>query len=114
MEVVVVDSVLENKMVADWFKRKNCYIIVWLWEEDSDYEKFNDIDLLASDWTTTMAYESWWSEGVVHRLFWASTGAASALRAAAYFGDTIKAVVSRGGRPDLALSALDQVTAQHY
>jgi hypothetical protein len=34
--------------------------------------------------------------------------------AAAYFGDTIKAVVSRGGRPDLALSALDQVTAQHY
>jgi hypothetical protein len=40
----------------------------------------------------------------------ASTGAASALRAAAYFGDTIKAVVSRG-RPDLALSALDQVTA---
>jgi pimeloyl-ACP methyl ester carboxylesterase len=31
--------------------------------------------------------------------------------AAAYFGDTIKAVVSRGGRPDLALSALDQVTA---
>jgi hypothetical protein len=40
MEVVVVDSVLENKMVADWFKRKNCYIIVWLWEEDSDYEKF--------------------------------------------------------------------------
>jgi pimeloyl-ACP methyl ester carboxylesterase len=33
------------------------------------------------------------------------------LRAAAYFGDTIKAVVSRGGRPDLALSALDQVTA---
>jgi pimeloyl-ACP methyl ester carboxylesterase len=43
--------------------------------------------------------------------FGASTGAASALRAAAYFGDTIKAVVSRGGRPDLALSALHQVTA---
>ena len=43
--------------------------------------------------------------------FGASTGAASALRAAAYFGDTIKAVVSRGGRVDLALSALHQVTA---
>ena len=43
--------------------------------------------------------------------FGSSTGAASALRAAAYFGDTIKAVVSRGGRPDLALSALHQVTA---
>jgi hypothetical protein len=43
---------------------------------------------------------------VVHRLFGASTE--RSLRAAAYFGDTIKAVVSRGGRPDLALSALDR------
>jgi putative phosphoribosyl transferase len=43
--------------------------------------------------------------------FGASTGAASALMAAAYFGNTIKAVVSRGGRPDLALEALHQVTA---
>jgi hypothetical protein len=32
------------------------------------------------------------------------------LRAAAYLV-ILKAVVSRGGRPDLALSALDQVTA---
>jgi putative phosphoribosyl transferase len=43
--------------------------------------------------------------------FGASTGAASALRAAAYFGDTIKAVVSRGGRPDMVSSGLDQVRA---
>ena len=34
--------------------------------------------------------------------FGASTGAASALDAAAFLGDTIKAIVSRGGRPDLA------------
>jgi hypothetical protein len=46
------------------------------------------------------------AKGLSIGYFGASTGAASALRAAAYFGDTIKAVVSRGGRPDLALSAL--------
>ena len=34
--------------------------------------------------------------------FGASTGADSALKAAAILGDKIKAVVSRGGRPDLA------------
>jgi predicted phosphoribosyltransferase/pimeloyl-ACP methyl ester carboxylesterase len=41
--------------------------------------------------------------------FGASTGAAAALRAAATLGDRIAAVVSRGGRPDLAGSALTQV-----
>jgi dienelactone hydrolase len=34
--------------------------------------------------------------------FGASTGAAAALEAAAALGDGVKAVVSRGGRPDLA------------
>jgi dienelactone hydrolase len=34
--------------------------------------------------------------------FGASTGAASAINAAACFGDEVKALVSRGGRPDLA------------
>lgn len=43
--------------------------------------------------------------------FGASTGAASALRAAAFFGEDIKAVVSRGGRPDLAMQELNKVTA---
>lgn len=41
--------------------------------------------------------------------FGASTGAASALGAAAALGDMIKAVVSRGGRPDLADSVLPDV-----
>lgn len=43
--------------------------------------------------------------------FGASTGAAAALVAAAEFGQTIGAVVSRGGRPDLADTALARVTA---
>ena len=44
-------------------------------------------------------------------LFGASTGAAAALVAAARLGARVGAVVSRGGRPDLAGAALDKVTA---
>ncbi|MDP4002667.1 dienelactone hydrolase family protein [Methylobacterium sp. NEAU K] len=43
--------------------------------------------------------------------FGASTGAAAALVAAAAHPDTIRAVVSRGGRPDLASAALPLVRA---
>ena len=43
--------------------------------------------------------------------FGASTGAAAALIAAKEYADTVKAVVSRGGRPDLAESALMYVVA---
>jgi pimeloyl-ACP methyl ester carboxylesterase len=43
--------------------------------------------------------------------FGASTGAAAALVAAAELGAGIRAVVSRGGRPDLAGDALERVTA---
>ena len=44
-------------------------------------------------------------------LFGASTGAAAALVAAAHLGSDVAAVVSRGGRPDLAGDALEAVTA---
>lgn len=43
--------------------------------------------------------------------FGASTGAAAALRAAAARPDDVFAVVSRGGRPDLALESLPRVRA---
>jgi putative phosphoribosyl transferase len=43
--------------------------------------------------------------------FGASTGAAAALAAAAQFPDPIGAVVSRGGRPDLAGTLLSEVQA---
>jgi pimeloyl-ACP methyl ester carboxylesterase len=43
--------------------------------------------------------------------FGASTGAAAALVAAAELGKGISAVVSRGGRPDLATRFLESVTA---
>lgn len=44
-------------------------------------------------------------------LFGASTGAGAALVAAASLGENIRAVVSRGGRPDLAGADLERVTA---
>jgi putative phosphoribosyl transferase len=43
--------------------------------------------------------------------FGASTGAAAALAAAAELGEQIRAVVSRGGRPDLATERLPDVRA---
>jgi dienelactone hydrolase len=73
-------------------------------EEDSEYKTRFDIPLLtrrltvATDWlkqhtdfkTLPLGY------------FGASTGAAAALQAAAKMGKAVAAVVSRGGRPDLA------------
>ena len=44
-------------------------------------------------------------------LFGASTGAAAALVAATALGDAVRAIVSRGGRPDLAGTALGSVRA---
>jgi putative phosphoribosyl transferase len=43
--------------------------------------------------------------------FGASTGTAVALESAAEFGKEIRAIVSRGGRPDLAMDVLGKVTA---
>ncbi len=51
------------------------------------------------------------TEGLKAGLFGASTGAAAALIAAAALPDRIAAVVSRGGRPDLAGDALAEVKA---
>jgi putative phosphoribosyl transferase len=45
-------------------------------------------------------------------LFGASTGAAAALIAAAEVPDHVQLVISRGGRPDLAEAALEQVRAR--
>ena len=70
-----------------------------------------DIDLLAervtalTDWMATTDPTA--ASGV--GLFGASTGAAAALIAAANRPATVQAVVSRGGRPDLADARLPQV-----
>jgi alpha-beta hydrolase superfamily lysophospholipase len=82
-------------------------------EEDRIYENRFDINLLTMrliDVTQFMQQHKS-TRGLPIGYFGASTGAASALRAAAFYTADIKAVVSRGGRPDLALSQLQKVTA---
>ncbi|MEN3274954.1 MAG: hypothetical protein V7631_744 [Massilia sp.] len=82
-------------------------------EEDAAYRNRFDIDVLtarlhaAATWLGTEPLTAPLPLG----LFGASTGAAAALRLAADSGTGIAAVVSRGGRPDLAGAALAQVLA---
>ena len=80
--------------------------------EDQDYERRFDIALLTqrlvavSNWLANQSTTAALPLG----LFGASTGAAAALQTAAAVPGKIKAVVSRGGRPDLAgQRALTQV-----
>lgn len=81
--------------------------------EDTDYETRFDIALLtrrliaATQWLQHQPQTKTLGLGY----FGASTGAAAALQAAAALGSAIQAVVSRGGRPDLAGAALVHVQA---
>ena len=73
--------------------------------------RFN-IDLLASRVVTTLNWlHEKMNKSLSAGLFGASTGAAAALIAAAQLPDEIDAVVSRGGRPDLAREYLHLVKA---
>ncbi len=80
-------------------------------QEDENYDNRFDIHLItkrllaATNWVQQDSRINKYNIGY----FGASTGAASALGAAAALGDTIKAVVSRGGRPDLANDILPNV-----
>ena len=86
------------------------------YEEESDlqnrYLRF-DIDLLARrtagvlEWLDLQPY----AYGLKKGLFGSSTGAAAALMAAAELPDQVEAIVSRGGRPDLAGKVLQNVEA---
>jgi dienelactone hydrolase len=82
-------------------------------DEDTVYENRFNIELLterlrsATLWLREQPQTAGFSLGY----FGASTGTASALRAAADLGQAIGAVVSRGGRPDMAGEALPKVKA---
>lgn len=81
--------------------------------EDMIYENRFDIDKLSQRLieTTQWVQHQKNLQNLPIGYFGASTGAASALRAAAFFGKDIQVVVSRGGRPDLALGELHGVEA---
>lgn len=80
-------------------------------EEDMVYETRFDIELL----TERLAAATRWFQGQPYAdnlkigYFGASTGAAAALKAASILGNDVSAIVSRGGRPDLASDILAKV-----
>lgn len=81
--------------------------------EADDRRKVFDIDLLAD---RLLAATGWLLQNPATKAlpvgyFGASTGAGAALQAAARMPEAVAAVVSRGGRPDLAAPYLARVTA---
>ena len=109
-----------NRMVADALQRARLATLILdlLTENEERVDMITaefrfDIPLLARrvvaavDWARAAPPTSALPIG----LFGASTGAAAALIAAAERPEDVRAVVSRGGRPDLAEAALDGVLA---
>jgi putative phosphoribosyl transferase len=109
-----------NRFVAGLLQRDGLatLLIDLLTSKEGDIDRYTrhlrfDIDLLAdrlagaTDWLLEQAETRDLNVGY----FGSSTGAAAALVAAARRPDVIGAVVSRGGRPDLAKRALRQVEA---
>lgn len=83
-------------------------------EEDQKQKTRFDIDLLSERLTSAIEWlrDNDSTRSLPIGLFGASTGAAAALRAAVIHSSYIAAVVSRGGRPDLAgQPALEKVLA---
>jgi putative phosphoribosyl transferase len=108
-----------NRLVADRLHEERFATVLadLLTEREDQYDADTaalrfDIDLLAGRMVAIVD----WAGGAQVRglpvgLFGASTGAAAALVAAARRPSAVRAVVSRGGRPDLAEEALDRVAA---
>jgi putative phosphoribosyl transferase len=82
-------------------------------QEESDRTKVFDIDLLSSRliMITRWLAQRKETEDLKLGYFGASTGAAAALEAAARGHAHVSAIVSRGGRPDLAMEYLGLIAA---
>ncbi|MES2286649.1 MAG: alpha/beta hydrolase [Bacteroidota bacterium] len=82
-------------------------------KEDEVFENRFNINLLTERLVsvTKQAHQFTELKNLPIGYFGASTGAASALKAAETLQDIIEAVVSRGGRPDLAKSSLPNIKA---
>lgn len=105
-----------NIQVAEAFNRRGIATLLFdllLPQEEGDRRNVFDITLLAQRLTQAVRWVTDEPDigNLAIGLFGASTGAAAALVAAGVLGDRIGAVVSRGGRPDLAGDALADVKA---
>ncbi|MDO6430345.1 dienelactone hydrolase family protein [Flavitalea sp. BT771] len=104
-----------NRMVAQQLQEKGfgtLLLDLLTPVEDEQYANRFDIHLLTRRLTGATRWMSAFAEARNCSIgyFGASTGAASALSAAAGLRE-VNAIVSRGGRPDLAMDALEKVTA---
>jgi pimeloyl-ACP methyl ester carboxylesterase len=104
-----------NRYVAEVIRERGLGTLLFdLLTADEDQLRENRFDIpLLTD--RLVAVTDWlWTREATRELtvgyFGSSTGAASALRAAARLGDDIDAVVSRGGRVDMASERLDEIT----
>jgi putative phosphoribosyl transferase len=81
-------------------------------EESLDRKNVFDIDLLANRLNTAKAWLAEQPDTNSHKVgfFGASTGAGAAIQATYREPENVFAIVSRGGRPDLATSALAYIT----
>jgi len=105
-----------NRLVANALNRHGFATLLFdLLTPDEEPQRANvfDVDLLGGrlEQTTHWLMEHPLAEGLAPSFFGASTGAAAALSAAAHLGPLVRAVVSRGGRPDLAGPELEQVAS---
>ena len=106
-----------NNYVAEALRRANLSTLLFdlLTEsEDMDYEKRFDIPLLSKRLVETTKWIAERRETRSFRIgyFGASTGAAAALEASTFFPpSSIAAIVSRGGRPDMAMHHLKKVNS---
>ena len=113
------DSPREQKTAAALRKQGMATLLVDLLTEEEKQEDIEtkemrfDVDFLASRMrmVTDWALNNGALTGLPLGYFGASTGAAAALIAAAEEWDSVRAIVSRGGRPDLAGEALSRVGA---
>ena len=103
-----------NRLVADALNRRG--IATFLFDlltpaEEPQRTSVFDVELLGDrlEQTTRWLLEQPLAEGLAPCFFGASTGAAAAVVAAAQLGPSVRAVVSRGGRPDLAGTHLPRV-----
>lgn len=104
-----------NKMVAEYLHRQQLGTLLFdllTTQEDRIYQNRFNIELLTQRLISATSWLTHYLPAKDCRLgyFGASTGAASALKAAARIPG-IGAVVSRGGRPDLAMDELHRVKA---
>ena len=105
---------IRNNYVADLLLKKGFSSLLFdllTPKEDTIYENRFNIELLTE---RLIKVTKWVQNNLLQKqlpigYFGASTGAASAFCAAAKMNKTVKAIVSRGGRPDLASNILSNV-----